>query len=125
MRGGRPETTCDKVPEAEACKASDNCDDDVQVLFTEDMSGKDCEKGYTITRTWTAVDDCGNASELVQVITVKGKGGKSLEVTASPNPFRVMTTLRFTADRDGQAVLDASPTSRSPGGPALRRPRGA
>ncbi|MBK6628507.1 MAG: hypothetical protein IPG35_13080 [Flavobacteriales bacterium] len=100
------ETTCDKVPDAEACKASDNCDEDVQVLFTEDMSGKDCEKGYTITRTWTAVDDCGNSSELVQVITVKGKGGKSLEVTASPNPFRVMTTLRFTADRDGQAVLD-------------------
>ena len=45
-------------------------------------------------------------------ITVIGGelGTKSLHdpliVTAAPNPFREMTTLRFTADQDGQAVLE-------------------
>ncbi len=46
--------------------ATDNCDDDVEITFEEDVMGV-CPR--VITRTWTATDDCGNTSTCVQTIT--------------------------------------------------------
>lgn len=61
-----------QVPELEQLVATDNCDDDPVVTMTQtpsDISGVDpC--GGTITRVWTAVDDCGNSASCTQVITV-------------------------------------------------------
>jgi hypothetical protein len=55
--------------------ATDNCDASVSVgLVTGDpVSAEDpaCPQHYTITRTWTATDDCGNSDTCVQVITVQ------------------------------------------------------
>jgi hypothetical protein len=46
--------------------ATDNCDTNVAVTYTDQVSGT-CPK--TITRTWKATDDCGNYSTCVQTIT--------------------------------------------------------
>ncbi|MCK6457948.1 MAG: lamin tail domain-containing protein [Phycisphaerae bacterium] len=44
--------------------ATDNCDESVQIDFTDEQVGP-----TTIERTWTAIDDCGNQSSCVQTIT--------------------------------------------------------
>jgi uncharacterized repeat protein (TIGR01451 family) len=62
---------CDAVPEVpEVITASDNCDIDVEVTFSEVRTDGDCADSYTLTRTWTAVDNCENETVHVQVITV-------------------------------------------------------
>ncbi len=48
--------------------ATDNCDTDVEVTYSDISDGGTCSGN--ITRTWTATDDCGNTDECVQVITV-------------------------------------------------------
>ena len=64
---------CDNVPDAPTIEGSDNCDNDVQVVFNENITGQDdaCAAEYTITRTWTMTDCAGNSSEHVQTITVQ------------------------------------------------------
>jgi hypothetical protein len=59
---------CENIPASVMLSATDNCDDDVTVTMTEDVSVGECP--YTITRTWTAIDDCGNSAVTSQVITV-------------------------------------------------------
>jgi hypothetical protein len=59
--------SCDAIPTAQAVTASDNCDNEVPVVFTQ-TSGIGCP--YTITRKWTATDDCGNVAEHTQLIAV-------------------------------------------------------
>lgn len=62
---------CDEVPSLPAISATDNCDNDVRILVDEDNIDGNCDDSYTIVRTWTAVDDCGNTATLRQNITVR------------------------------------------------------
>ena len=61
---------CDAVVEADVLTASDNCDSEVPVVFTETKTDGDCANSYTLTRTWTATDDCGNETSFTQTVTV-------------------------------------------------------
>lgn len=58
----------DGAPSAPTITASDNCDSNVSVVFTEEIGGgsPDCP---TITRTWCATDCTGNEECHVQTIT--------------------------------------------------------
>jgi hypothetical protein len=48
---------------------TDNCDQNVTITYNdENIQVSDCQ--YVINRTWTAIDDCGNATSCVQIITV-------------------------------------------------------
>ncbi|MFK7756121.1 MAG: T9SS type A sorting domain-containing protein, partial [Flavobacteriales bacterium] len=58
---------CSTIPEPVELTATDNCDDNVEITYSE-VSSDGCP--YTITRTWTATDDCGNQDSTIQVITV-------------------------------------------------------
>ncbi|MEM8906565.1 MAG: VCBS repeat-containing protein, partial [Bacteroidota bacterium] len=49
--------------------ASDACDPDVTVTFS-DLMNSTCPGDTTITRTWLATDDCGNTSSVVQFINI-------------------------------------------------------
>ena len=60
-------------------EATDNCDDDVQVSYNDIVEAGDCPAEYTITRTWTATDNCGNTAEYEQLI----------QVTDNNNPYFV------------------------------------
>ena len=63
---------CDNIPApATSVSASDNCDNQVEVTFSESVTNGACDANYTLTRTWTAIDDCGNISSKSQIIKVK------------------------------------------------------
>ncbi|HJW29867.1 MAG TPA: hypothetical protein VJ508_11580, partial [Saprospiraceae bacterium] len=50
--------------------STDNCDSTPAVSFTDVTASGTCPQAYTITRTWHATDDCGNASTCNQIIRV-------------------------------------------------------
>ncbi|MDZ4749401.1 MAG: hypothetical protein SH808_13015, partial [Saprospiraceae bacterium] len=50
--------------------ATDNCDPAPIVTFSDATVGGACPQEYTITRTWTATDACGNGTNCTQIITV-------------------------------------------------------
>jgi formylglycine-generating enzyme required for sulfatase activity len=51
--------------------ATDNCDDgELYIAESDSVVVGSCPQGEVITRTWTATDDCGNASSCEQIITV-------------------------------------------------------
>jgi hypothetical protein len=61
---------CNAVPAAAILTATDNCTTPV-VGYTEVRTNGNCSGNYTLTRTWTATDACGNTSSKTQVITVQ------------------------------------------------------
>lgn len=62
--------TCDAIPPAATVTATDNCTVAVSVAFEEIESDHECDDTYTLTRIWTATDECGNVTVCEQVITV-------------------------------------------------------
>ncbi|MFK8006549.1 MAG: SdrD B-like domain-containing protein, partial [Saprospiraceae bacterium] len=63
---------CDAVPAPSTAPfANDNCDDDVAIIFVEVRVDGNCEDNYTLERTWTATDNCGNDVSQTQIITVQ------------------------------------------------------
>jgi hypothetical protein len=62
---------CDSVPLAATVTATDNCDDDVPVVYQEVRTDGPCPDTYMLTRTWTATDDCDNESSCQQIINVQ------------------------------------------------------
>ncbi|MEM8906659.1 MAG: cohesin domain-containing protein, partial [Bacteroidota bacterium] len=49
---------------------TDNCDDDVFSSFEDVTIPGDCEGSFTITRFWSAIDECDNLAVVSQTITV-------------------------------------------------------
>ncbi|WP_422081767.1 gliding motility-associated C-terminal domain-containing protein [Ulvibacterium sp.] len=60
---------CDTIPEAAVLTATDNCGT-VTVDFTETEVPGNCSSEYSLVRTWTATDDCGNETSHTQTIQI-------------------------------------------------------
>ena len=88
---------CDAVVEAVVLTASDNCDTDIPVVFTETRTDGDCANNYTLTRTWTATDDCGNETSFTQKVIVSDN--------TAPTFNETLPTTEITAECD--AVVEA------------------
>lgn len=67
----------DPIPPAPTVTATDNCTASVTVNFTESSgqtaNGTCSDYDYIIIRTWSATDDCGNDTTVVQRIVVQDK----------------------------------------------------
>ncbi|MFN4254388.1 MAG: addiction module antidote protein, partial [Saprospiraceae bacterium] len=50
--------------------ATDNCDTNVDIAFTETETPGGCAGSKTIVRTWIATDNCGNQTTGIQTITI-------------------------------------------------------
>ncbi len=61
---------CNAVPPPAMVTASDTCDTNVPVAFVESQADGVCADQYTLTRSWTATDDCGNDVTGQQFVTV-------------------------------------------------------
>jgi hypothetical protein len=62
---------CDQpIPAPAKVTATDACDTDVSVDFKQTEEAGKCPQEKVITRTWTAMDDCGNSASCTQKITV-------------------------------------------------------
>jgi hypothetical protein len=68
---GNTTVQCDAIPAPAQPTATDNCDPAPQISFSEVRTDGNCADSYTLTRTWTATDRCGNSSSATQVITVQ------------------------------------------------------
>jgi hypothetical protein len=55
--------------------ATDVCDPNPAITFTDNIVPGNCAGNYTIERTWTATDACGNSSSCMQSITVEDTDG--------------------------------------------------
>ena len=62
------QATCGALPAFAAVSATDNCDDQINVEFTESSTQNGCT--ITTVRTWSAADACGNTTSASQVITI-------------------------------------------------------
>jgi len=62
-----------EIPDAPYLTAEDNCYDlsvPATVTLQEIISEQQCANKFKLTRTWTAIDACGNTSTVSQIITV-------------------------------------------------------
>ena len=63
--------SCDDIPVLENAIAIDNCLGEVDITVETDTVFGDCPQTYTMTRTFTATDNCGNSSTAQQLIIVE------------------------------------------------------
>src|SRR5690606_40550863 len=65
--------SCNNIPNAPTITATDTCDNNVTVAYTQTTAGQNdsCGSEYTITRKWTATDCAGNSRSHTQIITVE------------------------------------------------------
>ncbi len=91
---------CDAVPASADVSATDNCSTPIVVLDETTIDG-DCEGEWTVSRQWSATDDCGNASSGTQIIDVIDSMPPQLfgvpadgvvECSGIPNPPTVTAT---------------------------------
>jgi hypothetical protein len=113
---------CDSVPAPAAVTATDDCDTAPSVSLSETTTPGACPQSYTLTRTWTATDDCGNSAGDAQVITVVDTTPPVLMVDTTPicvtdsdcdgSEAVVLPTASATDNCDGapMVVNDAPPT---------------
>lgn len=91
--------------------ATDNCDAVPTLDFSDVTAGNGCPEGYTITRTWSATDDCGNTGTCIQIITVDDN---TAPLITCPANVTIECTANTAPANTGSATAtdacDAAPT---------------
>ena len=76
-------TTCEEAAtDIREPEFSDNCDDVLEVSYMDEVEAGDCEGSWTITRTWTALDNNGNTLSVVQTVNVVDTTGPEFSAPA-------------------------------------------
>ncbi|WP_158866168.1 M4 family metallopeptidase [Maribellus comscasis] len=96
------EATCayDAPPQIDLT-AVDNCSGSITVNPTDEVTSWECKNKFTMIRTWTFVDDCGNQSSVSQTIVVNDTHAPVIS-GCPPADFQIAST------DDGQCYYTAS-----------------
>ncbi|PIF63100.1 gliding motility-associated C-terminal domain-containing protein [Flavobacterium sp. 11] len=92
---------CPAKPEFAEASATDYVDTSVSLTFDDVTTKGQCAGSYSVTRTWKAVDDCGNSSTKSQTINVQ-------DITAPT--FTVPANITINAGANCIANVDPSTT---------------
>jgi hypothetical protein len=87
----------DEIPAIMEVYATDNCDEMVEVIFNELVEDDDCP--VRITRTWTAVDNCGNEATHEQIITIEDE----IAPVFVPFPYQVAISCELIEEHTVEA----------------------
>ena len=103
---------CDAIPAAGTPTATDNCDSDVTINYEgENQTAGVCNDSYTLTRRWTATDNCGNSTEAIQTITVQDTTKPEFtvvpsDVTVSCESVPALGTVEATDNCDSDVSIN-------------------
>jgi len=95
---------CDAVPAPAAVTANDACDAAPIVTLAESTTPGDCPDDYTLTRTWTATDVCGNSAGAGHTIAVADTTAPQVTCPAD------QTSLACNADTSTASTGEATAT---------------
>ena len=99
-------TTCEEADtDVREPVFGDNCDDLLEVSYTDEIEAGDCEGFWTITRTWTALDNNGNTLTVVQTVNVVDTTGPEFTAPADASIACTDDALDLTLTGN---VMDAS-----------------
>ena len=108
--------------------ATDNCDGEIAITFEDVIVSGDCDWECTIERTWTATDECGNASTCVQMVVrsalplIEEAIGVDIDGDGIADPITLgITQHTLTIDLGGAAcILEWMPGVDAPAWPLTR-----
>jgi gliding motility-associated-like protein len=75
---------CKTIPDPVILTATDTCGN-AAVVYTETKVDGDCTSNYSLIRTWTAEDNCGNETAFTQTINVSCLSDGDIYNAISPN----------------------------------------
>ena len=86
---------CGTTPSFGTASAIDLCDATVAVTFTELTEAGACPQEYSVTRTWTATDDCGNTATCASTITIADNTAPVIICPVGINTIECGTPISF------------------------------
>ncbi|MCP2029130.1 gliding motility-associated-like protein, partial [Flavobacterium sp. HSC-32F16] len=100
--------SCDAVPEPANLEATDNCNGDLPIVFTETKSDiqNECGSNYTLTRTWKTSDCSANIVSHTQIITVRDTTAPTGTAPTSFADLQSMTQIPVGSPQDIQDAAD-------------------
>ena len=96
---------CDVDLVLDDATATDNCSG-ATITYSESTTSGDCDQEYTLVRTWTATDGCGNASSASQTISVVDTTAPQITNTCDLNNGEVVEVC--CEDLSGSVTIPAA-----------------
>ncbi|MFV5702153.1 T9SS type A sorting domain-containing protein, partial [Flavobacterium sp. XS2P12] len=100
---------CPALPAFAQATATDTCDPEVRLTFNDVTTPGNCAGNYSVTRTWTATDDCGNTSTATQTINVQDITAPVIAALPAPSTINCPALPAF-AQATATDTCDASVT---------------
>ncbi|MCE7925240.1 MAG: HYR domain-containing protein [Haliscomenobacteraceae bacterium CHB4] len=100
---------CPAAPQWVAPTVTDNCGGTPTVTFSDVTTPGACAQEYSVTRTWTATDDCLNTSTCSRTVTVEDNTAPVITCAAQTTPIECPATPQWVAATATDAC-DATPT---------------
>ncbi|WP_338648446.1 gliding motility-associated C-terminal domain-containing protein [Flavobacterium sp. KS-LB2] len=88
--------SCPATPEFTPAIATDNCGSTVTLTFADTTTNSACAGAYSVTRTWTATDACGNTANASQTINVQDTAAPVIAELPSASTISCPATPEFT-----------------------------